>query len=264
MGQNELATLTTLKEYKSVVSGILSRHHGRTVNWTGDGLLAEFGSVVEAVEAGAEIQNALTELNDQLDDDRRMDFRIGINLGDVMVDGEELFGEGVNIAARLQSIAPIGGVLISGTAFDQVESKLAFEFDFVGRQRVKNIAAEVPAYALVVDPDAQTPTERVTKTIAVHGEYRAPIPAGSTGLGPIVQPSPDPAEIYAGFWRRSIAFAIDWSMAYVTCVLLADLIGYSSIVGLALPVYLAYLTGFESGPWQASVGKRSWEFALWT
>ncbi|TNE40341.1 MAG: adenylate/guanylate cyclase domain-containing protein [Alphaproteobacteria bacterium] len=253
MGQNELGTLKILKEYKAVVGELLKRHHGRAINWTGDGLLAEFDSVVEAVACGAEMQEELCRRNEQLSKDDRMDFRVGINLGDVMVDGAELFGEGVNIAARLQSIAPVGGLLISGTAFDQVEGKLGYQFDFVGRQKVKNIASEVPAYALVVNPEARDPGLRITNCADPGIAYRN---LASVELGNLAPFEDTKNQIYAGFWRRAVAFFLDWSLILVSATMLLDLIGFSSVLGPTLIFYVLYMTAMETSPLQASLGKK--------
>lgn len=259
MEQDEFGTLQTLKDCKSVVSSFLDRHQGRVINWTGDGLLAEFASVVEAVQCAVEIQRELGARNDLLDGDRRMDFRIGINLGDVMVDNNELFGEGVNIAARLQSIAPVGGILLSGTAFDQVYNKLALEFDFMGRQTVKNILQEIPAYTVVLDPNAPVTSRRVSKSTRSFDDLRATIGA-STASNVGTQDAPFEGEIhpgpYAGFWKRSVAFAVDWGMGLIACSVLVDITGNEALLALQAPVYLLYMTAFESGPWQSSVGKK--------
>lgn len=255
MGQDEMGTLKQLKEHKVTVQNFLDRHYGRTINWTGDGLLAEFASVVEAVQCAVEIQRELRARNDLLDEDRRMEFRVGINLGDVMVDGNELFGEGVNIAARLQSIAPVGGVLLSGTAFDQVRGKLALDFDFVGRQEVKNISEKIPAYTVVLDPNAKPTSRRISRSGDSYAD------AGSFDLHPASPArarSPRAAALggpYAGFWRRSVAFSVDMYIAVAVSFLLSDLTGGSFEPLIAL-IYAAYLTGFESSEWQASIGKR--------
>jgi len=259
MEQDEIGTLNTLKDCKGVVASFLGRHQGRVINWTGDGLLAEFASVVEAVQCAVEIQRELTARNDLLDGDRRMDFRIGINLGDVMVDNNELFGEGVNIAARLQSIAPVGGILLSGTAFDQVYNKLALEFDFMGRQSVKNIRQEIPAYIVVLDPNAPVTSRRVSKSTRSFDDLRATIGASTeSSVGARdeefegeIHPGP-----YAGFWKRSVAFTVDWCMGMTACAILADITSNENLLALQAPVYLLYMTAFESGPWQSSVGKK--------
>ena len=124
---------------------------GRVVGAPGDNLLAEFASVVDAVRCAVEIQHALTEKNAELSPQRQMQFRIGINLGDVIVEGERLYGDGVNIAARLESLAIPGGICISGTVYDQVENKLALNYEYQGEQTVKNIAKPVRTYRVVIE-----------------------------------------------------------------------------------------------------------------
>ncbi len=161
MDDDEVATLATLKSYREAMYGLIDRHQGRLVNTAGDGLLAEFASVVEAVQCAAEIQRELAHRNTDLAANRRMDFRIGINLGDVMIEGDDLFGEGVNIASRLEGLAPAGGICISGTAYDQVRNKLSLGYEFIGQQTVKNIAEEIPVYRVNLDADASSrPSER--------------------------------------------------------------------------------------------------------
>jgi adenylate cyclase len=150
MGLDEAGTLATLNAYRSALTDLIAQHRGRVVNVTGDHLLAEFGSPVMAVQCAVEIQRQIAERNQKLHPDRQMWFRIGINLGDVIVEQDDLFGDDVNIAARLQSIAEPGGVLISGTVFDQVRTKLTLNFDALGPQRLKNIDLEVPAYRAVL------------------------------------------------------------------------------------------------------------------
>jgi adenylate cyclase len=151
MGEDERATLELLKTSREAISGEIARHRGRIVNTAGDSVLAEFPSVVNAVESAVRIQRDLAERNVTLAHGRRMLFRIGINLGDVLVEGDDLFGEGVNIAARLQALAEPGGILVSNTVFEQVRNKLALSFDFLGPQEVKNIAEAVPTWRVVFD-----------------------------------------------------------------------------------------------------------------
>jgi adenylate cyclase len=150
MGLDEAGTLATLNAYRTVMIGLTEQHRGRVVNAAGDHLLAEFGSPVMAVQCAVEIQRQIAERNAKLDPERQMWFRIGIHLGDVIVERDDLFGDDVNIAARLQSIAEPGGVLISGTVFDQVRNKLTLNFDALGPQRLKNIDVAVPAYRAVL------------------------------------------------------------------------------------------------------------------
>jgi adenylate cyclase len=149
MGDDEAATVRALTEYRTVFAEQIVRHHGRVVDTAGDSVLAVFDSPVEATEAGIEIQKELGRRNRQLAEHRRMQFRIGLNLGDVIVreDGT-VYGDGVNIAARLESLAEPGGVCVSGTVYDQIEGKLPLAFKFIGEQTVKNIARPVRAYQL--------------------------------------------------------------------------------------------------------------------
>ncbi len=150
MGLDEAGTLAVLNDYKSIMAGLIAEHRGRIVSTAGDGVLAEFPSSVMAVQAAVDIQRQLAERNQKLEPDRQMWFRIGINLGDVIVEHDDIFGDDVNIAARLQSMAEPGGILISGTVFDQVKNKLGLSFHFLGPQRLKNIDAEVPVYSAVM------------------------------------------------------------------------------------------------------------------
>lgn len=140
MGTDEAGTLETLRRYRSDMAGLVARHDGRIVNTWGDAVIAEFASVVEAVQCAVEIQQ---EISNQDSDPARaqpMRFRIGINLGDVMVDGSDIFGDGVNIAARLQELAEPGGVVVSASVYDQVHNKLSVGFDCLGQQQMKNVA----------------------------------------------------------------------------------------------------------------------------
>jgi adenylate cyclase len=151
MERDEAGTLATLRRYRAAMASLVERHDGRIVNTWGDAVIAEFGSVVEAVQCAVETQQELSHQDPDLPDAQRMRFRIGINLGDVMVDGSDIYGEGVNIAARLQELAEPGGILISGPVYDQVHNKLSVGFDFLGRQQVKNVAAPVSSYRVSVD-----------------------------------------------------------------------------------------------------------------
>ncbi len=180
MEADEVATLETLKAYREAMAGFIARHDGRVVSTSGDGLLAEFASVVEAVQCAAEVQRELSARNAALGDDRRMDFRIGVNLGDVIVEGEDLYGEGVNIAARLQSLAEPGGIDISGTVYDQVRNKLTLGYEFMGARTVKNISEQVPVYRVQLDAAGESARRRTASanTPPRDGD-RAPGPAAS-------------------------------------------------------------------------------------
>jgi adenylate cyclase len=146
VGLDEAGTLALLNDYKGIMNELIAQHRGRIVSTAGDGVLAEFPSSVMAVQTAVDIQRQLAERNQKLEPERQMWFRIGINLGDVIVERDDIFGDDVNIAARLQSMAEPGGILISGTVFDQVKNRLSLSFNFLGPQRLKNIDAEVPVY----------------------------------------------------------------------------------------------------------------------
>jgi TolB-like protein/Tfp pilus assembly protein PilF len=143
MGEDEVATIRTLTAYREAMTSLIQQHRGRVVDSPGDNLLAEFASVVDAVQCAVEIQQELRNRNIDLPPERRMEFRIGINLGDVIVEGERIYGDGVNIAARLEGLADAGGICISGSVYDQIETKLALQYEYLGEQSVKNITKPV-------------------------------------------------------------------------------------------------------------------------
>ena len=148
MGEDELATVRTLTGHRELMTSLIVGHQGRVVDATGDNLLAEFASVVDAAQCAVDIQGALKARNDELPEDRRMVFRIGINLGDVIEEGDRIYGDGVNIAARLEGLADGGGICISGSAYDQIEDKLALGYEYLGEQSVKNIRKPVRVYRI--------------------------------------------------------------------------------------------------------------------
>jgi len=154
MSQDERGTIRTLTTYKGAMSILIQEYKGRVVDSPGDNLLAEFGSVVDAVNCAVEIQRDFAERNTELPPARQMEFRIGINLGDVVEEEGRIYGDGVNIAARVESLAEAGGICISGTAYDQVENKLGLEYDFLGEQKVKNIPKPVRVYKVLSFPGA--------------------------------------------------------------------------------------------------------------
>ena len=149
MEADETGTLSVLRRHRTAMGTLIDRHDGRIINTWGDAIIAEFASVVEAVQCAVEIQQELSIQDATVPDQRKMKFRIGINLGDVMVDGEDVYGDGVNVAARLQELAEPGGILISGPVYDQVHNKLSIRFDPLGQQRVKNVATPVMSYRVV-------------------------------------------------------------------------------------------------------------------
>ncbi|MDP6405454.1 MAG: adenylate/guanylate cyclase domain-containing protein [Alphaproteobacteria bacterium] len=182
MDGDEEATLATLSDYREAFKGLIDRHRGNLVNTAGDSVLADFPSVVEAVQCAVEVQQELGGRNADLPDGRRMDFRIGINVGDVMVKGGDLFGEGINVAARLQEIAQPGGICVSGTVYDQVRNKLTLGFEFLGQRAVKNIAEEVPVYRLQtgVEVAVEAESQRARHSRARHSRGK-PSRAGGHG-----------------------------------------------------------------------------------
>ena len=151
MGDDEEATIRTLTEYREVITAQVKQHKGRVVDSPGDNVLAEFASVVDGVQCAVETQKQIAERNSNLPQNRRMLFRIGVNLGDIVDEGERIYGDGVNITSRLESLAEGGGICISGTAFDQVKGKLSLGYQFVGEQTVKNIPDPVRAYKVLME-----------------------------------------------------------------------------------------------------------------
>jgi adenylate cyclase len=146
MDNDEEATVRTLTAFREVMNTLIQQHRGRVVDTTGDNLLAEFASAVDAVNCAVEVQQELAERNAELSEDRKMHFRIGINVGDVVEEEDRIYGDGVNIAARVESLSEAGGICISGTAYDQVKNKLHFRFEYEGEQIVKNISEPVRVY----------------------------------------------------------------------------------------------------------------------
>ena len=235
MGADEARTLTTLKEYRQAIEGFIARHHGRVVSWSGDGLLAEFASVVEAVQCAAEVQRELKARNASRDENLRMSFRIGINLGDVMADGDDIFGEGVNIAARLQQMASPGGILVSSPVYDQVRGKLSMGFAALGNQSVKNIAGEIAIYAVTMDG------------VAPHVQVAGPRWRDEDEAPPAAPPR------RARLFRRGLAVLADY-MIVVLAVLAGALILNTSvsptIVRMDLDVpFIDYGDVVDRTPW---------------
>jgi adenylate cyclase len=153
MGENEESTVSTLKVCRELINGFIQKHRGRVVDSPGDNLLAEFGSVVDAVQCAVEIQKELNDRNDELPDNRRMEFRVGVHLGDVIEDENRIYGDGVNIAARLESLADAGGICISGSVYKQVKNKLAAGYEYLGERSVKNIAESINVYRVLMAPE---------------------------------------------------------------------------------------------------------------
>jgi len=164
MGEDEDDTIRTLTTYRELMSTIIQKHRGRVVDSPGDNLLAEFLSVVDAVRCAVEIQEELRVRNAELPESRRMHFRIGINLGDVVEEGERIYGDGVNITARVEGLAEGGGICISGTVYDSIKNKLSLGYESLGEHTVKNIKEPVRVYRMRIGPEAAAPVLREEKS----------------------------------------------------------------------------------------------------
>jgi len=163
MGEDEDGTIRTLTSYRELMSALIQKHRGRVVDSPGDNLLAEFSSVVDAVRCAVEIQEELRVRNAELPENRRMAFRIGINLGDVVEEGERIYGDGVNIAARVEGLADGGGICISGAVYDSIKNKLSLSYESLGEHTVKNITEPVRVYRMRVGPEAEAPAVKEDK-----------------------------------------------------------------------------------------------------
>ena len=202
MESDEAGTLRRLNEAREIIDQHIVRHRGRVVSAAGDGVLCEFESPVEAVRCSAAMQEELGRRNAELAPDTRMLWRVGINLGDVMIDGDNIFGDGVNVAARLQSLAEAGGICISGTVYDQVETKLPLRYAPMGEQRVKNIAKLVRVYgvhgdaegALTIEPPTAAKEGRSRWRLWRPGWALAALLAGVLVWTSLTSPPPPPRD----------------------------------------------------------------------
>jgi adenylate cyclase len=154
MGEDEVGTVHTLKEYRELMSKLVREYRGRVVDSPGDNVLAEFASVVDTLECSIEIQKTLKDKNAALPDNRKMEFRIGVNLGDVIEDEDRVYGDGVNIAARIEGLAEPGGICISGSGFEQVRNKLPLGYEYLGEHTVKNIVQPIKVYRVLIEPES--------------------------------------------------------------------------------------------------------------
>jgi TolB-like protein/class 3 adenylate cyclase len=175
MGQDEEATLRTLTSHRKLIDHLIQQHRGRFVNSAGDSVVAEFASVIEAVECAVVIQTTLKAENATRQPEQRMEFRIGVNLGDVLAEDEQIYGDGVNLAARLESLAEPGGICISGTVREHLGNKLALSYEDLGPQSVKNISAPVRVFRVLPEPTAPMaparPTQRVARKYVRRGVF---------------------------------------------------------------------------------------------
>ncbi len=152
IGEDDTATIRTLSAHRAMMSILVQQHGGRVAGTQGDNLLAEFPSVVAAAQCAAEIQRELKVKNAELPADRRVEFRMGINLGEIIVEGEQIHGDGVNIAARLEALAEVGGICISQLVYEQIKNRLPLRYEYVGERTLKNIEKPVPVWRVVMEP----------------------------------------------------------------------------------------------------------------
>ena len=175
MASDEAATLERLNRYRVIMAGLFARHEGRQVNTWGDAVIAEFSSVVEAIRCAVEIQDSLSAENRSLPKPKQMWFRIGINLGDVMVDNDNLYGDGVNVAQRLEALAEPGGIMVSGTVHSLAHKQLSLAFDFAGDQEIKNSEDRVPTYRVRMAgrnlPDTAVEVATAARTRGRHRRF---------------------------------------------------------------------------------------------
>ena len=195
MRADEEATLKTLGEYRDIIDALIARHEGRVFSTGGDSVLAEFGSAVEAVRCAISCQEEIANRNAELPDDRKLMFRIGINVGDVMVRDDDLFGDGVNVAARLEGLAQPGGICVASSVFEQVKHKLSVGFEDLGPQEVKNISEPVSAYRLVLDSVSGLAT---TETPSAARRWRMPAVAAALAVVVVVAG----AALWNSYWRE--------------------------------------------------------------
>ncbi len=176
MEADEEATVSTLSTYREIIEGLVASHHGRVFGSAGDSVIAEFASPVEAVRCSVDIQRELEAHNVNLAEDRRMRLRIGVNLGDVIVEGDNLLGDGVNIAARLETLADPAGISLARSVFDQVKKQLNLGYEYLGEHEVKNIAEPVQVYRVLTEPEAAGKVIGETKR-ATHSWKRVALAA---------------------------------------------------------------------------------------
>ena len=212
MGTDEEVDSPHPEAYREIMERPIQQHRGRVVDAPGDNVLAEFASVVDAVQCAVEIQQVFRAKNAVLPENRRMEFRIGINLGDVIEEGDSIYGDGVNIAARLEGLAEAGGICISGSAYEQIENKLPLRYDYLGEHEVKNIAKPVRVYRARIEPEA-IPSKCVRRKGLEGNGYprlfgcncRRCGSRGSYSLSVFLRPSPSKSEVAS---KEKMAFPL--------------------------------------------------------
>jgi len=195
MGEDELTTIKTLNKYRTIMTTLIQNSRGRVVDSPGDNLLVEFASVIDAVQCAVEIQKELKDRNAELPKNRRMDFRIGINIGDVIYEKNRIYGDGVNIAARIESLADAGGICISRAAYDQVKKKLSLGYEYLGEHSLKNIEEPIRVYRVLMEPDAVGKV--IGKKISETEKVLLPLPdKPSIAVLPFANMTGDPDQEY--------------------------------------------------------------------
>jgi adenylate cyclase len=195
MGRDEVGTLRTLTAYRVIVDRLIASHRGRIFNTAGDSVLADFASAVDAVQCAVAVQDAMTKENADRPPGVQMRFRIGLHVGDIIVQGDNLFGDAVNVAARLEALAEPGGICVSGTVRDHIGTKLALSFTDLGEQQVKNIAEPVRVYKLGIAAVAGSPSNAVTAD-ATSQKIGPTVPRLSIVVLPFTNLSSDPDQEY--------------------------------------------------------------------
>jgi len=229
MGDDEQATIRTLTYYRELMALPIKGYRGRVVDSPGDNMLAEFGSVVDAVQCAVVIQTTLRAENANLPQNRRMEFRIGINLGDVVVDGERIYGDGVNIAARMEALAEGGGICVSGMVFEQVKGKVSVNFEDLGLQQVKNIAEPIRAYRAVLGSGTVSaePQKKVEAPRQDHREGSDRYDRLTTRLIPLLHRGIDDVLLR---WKKTLK-----SGAITNLTVVAPINGFYRVVGGTFP-----------------------------
>lgn len=184
MELDETGTLTVLRAYREdIIYPMIAEYNGRVVKLMGDGALVEFPSVVEAVQCAYEIQKILADRNAKVPSNKRLEFRIGVHIGDIIAEGDDIYGDGVNVAARLESLAEPGGICISDWVYHSISGKLDATFEDLGRQRIKNLASPVHVYAIAID--GQRRVSRILRS-ACNGHHQWLLIGAAVGIGPLV------------------------------------------------------------------------------
>ena len=220
MGEDEEATFRTLTSYRHVMTSLIEQFRGRVVDSPGDNLLAEFTSVVDAVQCAVEIQGVLKARNAELPENRRMEFRIGVNLGDVIEEADRIYGDGVNIAARVEGLAEAGGICISGSAHEQIENKLPLTYKYMGKHTVKNIRKPIRVYRALTEPEAgsaagwrERPWLKKWRWVAMGAVAALIIAAGVLAIWTyVLRPTSSPEEI-SSLEKKPFPLPIDPSIA---------------------------------------------------